>query len=183
MSEADAPAEFAMLPGRGFVNLRLDPGNAKGVALVEEILGRVLPQAANTCTAGKHRSYWLGPDEWLLETDIGEAAGLATELSEALAFHAAVNDVSGAYITLGLTGPGAATVLAKGCTLDLHPREFGPGQCARTGLARATVLLAVNEDNSGYTIIVPGSFSDYLRQWLGWTIWPSGHRQPLRAES
>ena len=126
-----------------------------------------MPLAANTFTTGGHRVYWLGPDEWLVVTSAESAAGLGSELAEALAgFHAAINDVSGGHVALCVSGVDARTVLAKGCTLDLHLQKFGPGQCARTGLAKATVLLGALDNESTCTIIVSRSFSAYLCRWL-----------------
>jgi sarcosine oxidase subunit gamma len=65
-----------------------------------------------------------------------------------------------------LLGAAARRLLTKGCTLDLHPGVFGPGQCAQTGLAKAGVLIRPLPDNSGYDLIVRRSFADYLWQWL-----------------
>ena len=126
-----------------------------------------MPLAANTFTTGKHRVYWLGPDEWLIATGAERASGLGNGLADALAgFHAAVNDVSGGNVELHVSGAHARTVLAKGCALDLHPREFAPGQCAQTGLGRAAVLLAADGEPPNCTIIVRRSFSEYLCRWL-----------------
>ncbi len=159
--------EIALLKNRGFLNLRLDPRRERTVKAAEEVLGQDLPLAANSFSGGKRRVYWLGPDEWLLETGAEEAGALRGELEAALAgHHAAVNDVSGGQATLRLGGPEARTMLSKGCTLDLHPREFAPGQCARTGLARATVLLACIDEAPTFTLIVARSFADYLCRWL-----------------
>lgn len=166
-SAPDAGVEFSVLSGRGFLNVRLDPRDKQAVKAAGQILGHAMPLVANTYSSGKHCVYWLGPDEWLIETESGDAAALATKLSAALAgFHAAVNDVSGGHVALRLAGADARTALAKGCTLDLHPREFGPGQCARTALSRATVLLAAHSEPDSYTIIAARSFTDYLRRWL-----------------
>lgn len=173
MSEAmaesvpDTGVDINELSGRGFVNVRLDPRDEQAVKAAGQILGQAVPLVANTYSSGKHRVYWLGPDEWLIETDAGNAAALSGELAAALAdFNVAINDVGGGYVAQRLSGPESRTVLAKGCTLDLHPREFGPGQCARTALARATVLLAADSDPDSYTIIAARSFTDYLRHWL-----------------
>lgn len=166
-SAPDAGVEFSVLSGRGFLNVRLDPRDKQAVKAAGQILGQAMPLVANTYSSGKHRVYWLGPDEWLIETEFGDAAALATELSAALTgSHAGVNDVSGGHVALRLAGADARTVLAKGCTLDLHPRKFGPEQCARTGLARTTILLAADSKPDSYTIIVARSFTDYLRHWL-----------------
>lgn len=174
-SAAQARVEIRVVSNRGFLNLRLDQGDGAAVKDTTQVLGQPLPLASNTCTAGDHRVYWLGPDEWLIETGADRAARLVSELSEALArYHAALNDVSGGHVALCVSGIDARTVLAKGCTLDLHPREFGPGQCARTGLAKAVVVLAAIDDAPTCTVIVGRSFSDYLCRWLAHAARPHG---------
>ena len=181
-SAAQARVDISVLSGYGFLNVRLDPRCEQAVDAATRVLGQPMPVASNTFTSGEHRVYWIGPDEWLVVTSAevssaGGAAALGSELAKALAgFHAAINDVSGGHVALCVSGVDARTVLAKGCTLDLHPREFGPGQCARTGLAKATVLLGVADNASGYTIIVSRSFSDYVCRWLAHASRPHGVR-------
>ena len=166
-SAADARVEISVLTGLGFLNLRLDPHKGNGLETAARALNQPLPLTANTFTTGEHRVYRCGPDEWLIETDEERATRLGSDLAKALAdCHSAINDVSSGHVALGIAGEDARTVLAKGCTLDLDPREFGAGQCARTGLAKATVLLAVADDEAGYTVIVARSFTDYLCHWL-----------------
>lgn len=163
---SETGVSISVRAGRGFLNLRLDPRRGRALEAAERILDQPLPTAANTFTAGGHEVYWLGPDEWLIVTGAERAWGLGSELADALGgFHAAVNDVSGGNVELLVSGVHARTVLAKGCTLDLHPREFAPGQCAQTGLGRAAVLLAAR-DPSTYAIVVRRSLADYLRRWL-----------------
>ena len=181
-SVAEASVAIGVVSRRGFLNVRLDPRNEAAAEAAGRVLGQPLPLASNTFTGGEHRVYWLGPDEWLVETGEQHAPGLADELAEALAgYHAAVNDVSGGHVALRISGADARTVLAKGCTLDLHPREFCPGQCARTGLAKATVLLCVDDDAPTCTVIVGRSSSDYLCRWLAHAARPYGvHFSMLR---
>ena len=175
-SAADALVHVRVVSGRGFLNLRLNARNG-AAAEAARILGQPLPPASSTCTEGVHRVYWLGPDEWLVETGANRAAELISELSEALAGRpAAVNDVSGGHVSLRVSGADARTVLAKGCTLDLHPREFGPGQCARASLAKAVVVLSVADDAPTYSVIVVRSSSDYLCRWLAHAARPHGVR-------
>jgi sarcosine oxidase subunit gamma len=126
-----------------------------------------LPLAANTFTAGSHRVYWLGPDEWLAVTTAAEAPGLVRSLESALAGRSfAVNDLSGGNVVLGLAGRKARDVLARGCTLDLHPDVFPVGAAAQTGLAKAGVLLGLVDDAPVFEIVVRRSFADYLCRWL-----------------
>ena len=60
----------------------------------------------------------------------------------------------------------ARDLLAKGCTLDLHPDEFKAGECAQTGLAKANVLIARIAAPEGFELLVRRTFADYLVQWL-----------------
>lgn len=174
-SAARARVEIRVLSNRGFLNLRLDQGDDAAVKDTTQVLGQPLPPASNTFTDGDHRVYWLGPDEWLIETRTDLAADLLSELSAALAgHHTAVNYIGGGHMALRIKGIDARTVLAKGCTLDLHPREFGPGQCARTSLAKAVVVLAVADDAPTYSVIAGRSFSDYLCRWLAHAARPHG---------
>ena len=180
-STAEARVDINVLSRHGFLNVRLNPRYEQVVDAATRVLGQPMPLTANTFTTGEHRVYWSGPDEWLIVTSGEGAAGLASELAEALAgFHTAINDVSGANVELRVSGVDARTVLAKGCTLDLHPRAFGPGRCARTGVAKASVLLGVLDNASSYTIIIPRSFSDYLCRWLAHAARPHGVRFPVQ---
>lgn len=153
--------------GLAHVNLRGDAQDSRFVAAVEKLLGQQLPTAPNTSGVGDHRVYWLGPDEWLIVTEV---EGLAGTLQETLAgIDAAVNDVSGGQLALRVSGPNVADVFAKGCTLDLHPKVFTAGMCAQSGLAKATVLIGLIEQDdqeSVFDIVVRRSFSDYLVRWL-----------------
>jgi sarcosine oxidase, subunit gamma len=132
-------------------------------------LGAALPTAPNTwAQAGPGRAIWLGPDEWLLTSPTERPEQLAGRIREAaLPFGGTVADVSAQRITLRLTGPHARDVLAKGCSIDLHPRSFRRGDCAQTMLAQAgVVLLALTDSGDDYVILVRSSYAGYLADWL-----------------
>jgi sarcosine oxidase subunit gamma len=155
-------------PLRGLVNLRLDPSNATARAAAEAALGLALPAQPNHATDGTGRSaLWLGPDEYLVVTEAGGEAGLAETLRQALhGHHAAVTDVSDGRTTIEIAGRHARDVLAKGCGLDLHPRVFGPGRCAQTGLAKARIILRQTGPAPVFEIFVERSHAEYLWLWL-----------------
>jgi sarcosine oxidase subunit alpha len=111
-------------------------------------LGHPLPLQPNTVTGA---ALWLGPDEWLI---VGTRPALD------------VVDVSANRTTIELSGAKARDVLMKGCSLDLHPRAFGPGRCAQTALARAAIILHQTTDEPAYRILVRSSFAEYLAEWL-----------------
>ena len=164
---SDSPLRLQRLLDMTYVNLRGDSQNAELQAAVRDVCKAPLPNEANTVVGEDCMIFWLGPDEWVLVGDNVGSAGLAPELAAKLTDqHVAVNDVSGGLVCYRLLGDGARRLLAKGCTLDLHPGVFGPGQCAQTGLAKAGVLIRPLPANSGYDLIVRCSFADYLWQWL-----------------
>lgn len=163
----DAGVELRVLGDTGFINLRVDPGRAPAMDAAAAVLGHRLPLQPNTLAGNGSRSYWLGPDEWLIVTTADEAATLVDALDAALdGHHAAVNDLSGGYLRLQLAGDRVRDVLARGTTIDLHPREFGPRQCAQTGLAKCAALIGHLGEPVLMEVVVRRSFADYLLRWL-----------------
>jgi len=124
----------------------------------DTLLGVALPAPNRVATVGERAILWLGPDEYLVVAPDGDdVAGLAGE---------SVVDVSANRTTIELSGPHARDVLEKGMSIDLHPRAFGPGQCAQTLLARAQVIVRQVDDAPTYHVLVRGSFAPYLADWL-----------------
>jgi sarcosine oxidase subunit gamma len=143
------------------VGLRIDPSEAERVGLD-------LATTPNTvAVAGARRTLWLGPDEWLIIDAPGTAPTLVADLETATtdAF-ATVVDLSANRTTIELSGPATRGVLAQGCAIDLHPRAFGPAQCAQTLLAQANVILDQLDDRPTYRLYVRPSFAAYLATWL-----------------
>jgi len=164
---SESPLRLERLLDITYVNLRGDSQNAELQAAVRDACKAALPNESNTVVGEDCMIFWLGPDEWMLVGDNVGSDGLAAKLAAKLADqHVAINDVSGGLVCYRLLGDGARRLLAKGCTLDLHPSVFGPGQCAQTGLAKAGVLIRPLPADSGYDLIVRRSFADYLWQWL-----------------
>lgn len=163
----DSAAAITVRGDLGHVNLRGSAADAEFLRVVESLLEQPLPLTPNTMSQGTHRVFWLGPDEWLVVTSAPQSVEVAQGLQQATSkMHASVNDLSGGQVALQLNGPRARDLLAKGCTLDLHPQVFKPGDCAQSGLAKANVLLGLADDAPTFVIVVRRSFSDYLCRWL-----------------
>ncbi|MFD2093804.1 sarcosine oxidase subunit gamma [Blastococcus deserti] len=148
-------------PFVAMADVRVDPSSGARVR------GAALPTTPNTWVpAGDGRLVWLGPDEWLLTSPGTAPEALEAELAEALRPAGGVAvDVSAQRTVLRLGGPRVREVLAKGCSLDLHPRVFVPGTSAQTALGQAgVVLLALGGDE--FAILVRSSFAGYLATWL-----------------
>jgi sarcosine oxidase subunit gamma len=152
------------------VSLRVPPG--PGAAVVAGILGADLPVRNNTwAVTERGRAVWLGPDEWLVTapaTSPRAGLELETALRSAVTPHGgAAVDVSAQRVGLRLTGPHARAVLAKGCSIDVHPRSFGRGAAAQTTLGQAgIVLLSLGSTGEAFALLVRSSFAGYLADWL-----------------
>jgi sarcosine oxidase subunit gamma len=156
-------------PPLAMVNLRVAP-RSDAARRVEDALGARSPGANAVAPASLGAVLWLGPDELLVVAGDGEAPGVVALLTEALGGDpGSVVDVSAARAGVDLAGPRAADVLAKGCSIDLHPRAFPPGRCAQTLLARANVVvwhLGEPLRDGGYRVLTGASFAGYLADWL-----------------
>ncbi|MEU6084883.1 sarcosine oxidase subunit gamma family protein [Streptomyces sp. NPDC047108] len=158
-------AEFPFLTQ---LSVRLDPQGPAGDA-VGPALGLQLPLEPNTLVrAGELAALWLGPDEWLVVGPPEGGHDLRARLRAASENPAvSVVDVSAQRTTLLVGGARSRDVLARGCSLDLHPRSFGAGRCAQTNLARTQVVLAARDaDKPGFWVLVRSSFAGYLGDWL-----------------
>jgi sarcosine oxidase, subunit gamma len=132
-------------------------------------LGVDLPTIANTwLPADAGRAVWLGPDEWLLSSTTETPEEFEARVRAAvLPLGGSATDVSAQRIGLRLTGARVGDVLAKGCSIDLHPRVFGRGSSAQTMLGQAgVVLLALSDAGDDYVVLVRSSFAGYLADWL-----------------
>ncbi|MDE0007268.1 MAG: sarcosine oxidase subunit gamma, partial [Gammaproteobacteria bacterium] len=121
------------------------------------------------CTTARDTSiaiHWLAPDEWLIVAPPGEEAEIERRLRAATsAPGAAITDVTGAYILLRLSGPQAREALASATPYDLHPRNFPPGRCVQTTLAKTQALIAAPTEGT-FEVIVRRSYAHYAEAWL-----------------
>lgn len=154
-------------PNLDYMNLRGDPSDRQFVNAANKVLRVDLPLQPNTFNAGLSTAYWVGPEEWLIASPAGERPTLPALLEDALAdMHASSNVLNGGYAAMRISGRNTTALLAKGCTLDLHPRQFSTGQCAQSGLAKASVLLSKVDDAPVFDVFVRRSFAEYLALWL-----------------
>ncbi|MDR7300425.1 sarcosine oxidase subunit gamma [Haloactinomyces albus] len=149
------------------VNLRA-PTASPSVARIERTLGLTLPREPNRVAGGEHDAVlWLGPDEWLVMAPEGQAGRIVEAVRTASADSpGSTVDVSANRTTLRLAGPTAREVLEKVCSLDLHPRAFGPGQCAQSLFGRTQAVLWQVGTEPDYRLLVRGSFANYLTDLL-----------------
>ena len=138
------------------------------VARLGRALGAALPVEPNTvATVGARNILWLGPDEWLVVDGPDMAAEIEAHARQAFEPDwGSVVDVPANRTVVELSGPHARDVLARCCSLDLHPRSFGPGRCAQTLLANTAVILWQTDNAPTFRILVRSSFAEHLARWL-----------------
>ena len=164
-----APEALSLLerPFLELLNLRGDVHSPAFTTAIAAVLGASPPAVPNTVAQGRDTLLlWLGPDEWLLQSDQPRPPLLESQLRTILQGQfASVVDVSSGHTVLQLAGRHARTVLQKGCPLDLHPLVFGLGQCAQSHYFRAGIVLRLVASNR-FELIVRRSFADYLGRML-----------------
>ena len=137
------------------------------------VFGLSLPAVPNTTSRkGALTALWIGPASWLLvATEVSALVDFETKRDALNAAGGALFDVSAGRVGWTIAGPAAATVLAKGCPLDFHPRAFGEGMCAQSVFGRVNALFyrrgelpARSDDQSlqrspQFTMLVARSFA------------------------
>jgi sarcosine oxidase subunit gamma len=185
MAEAEPPAEASPLGGlaermaaASWSGATLGPAGPRsqiGVRARGEAVARVaaglgiasLPAPNRVVATAAGECFWLGPEEWLVVGAPASRASTLDSLERAVGTDGgAVVDLSASRVIIELRGPSAREVLASCCALDLHPRAFGPGQCAQTLVGKAPVLLAQTDGTPSYRLFVRPSLASYVVGWL-----------------
>ena len=171
--QAGGAVRMVEIAHTGKIDLRGNAADETFATAVSEAVGVELPLVPLTSThAGSVTLLWLGPDEWLIACEAGAEAGIARALRAALAdVPSAITDLTEAQTIIRVSGPRARDLIAKGCTLDLHPRVFGLGRVARSTVAHAAVILHQtgsegDADGPAFDLYVTRSFAEHLWRWL-----------------
>jgi sarcosine oxidase subunit gamma len=164
-SAGENGVHLTVLPVPRIIELRGAWSDAFASA-VQQTLGVNIPATSpGTAKSDDLTALWMGPDRWWLVAD-GPVLPSVNELHQKLtAFNAAVVEVGDAFVTVKIAGPKSRDVLAKGCTIDLHPRAFKTGSIVQTNLAKAQIAL-LQLDEITYQIFARRSFAEYLWTWL-----------------
>lgn len=141
---------------------RIDQQQRRGL---ESVLGAPLPESCGASSRGGHEVLWWAPGEWLIR-DAGADCAIAARIEETCRgtlFHLA--DVTEALRAVEIDGGRSSDLIAKGCSLDLHPTVFRAGQAKRSLLGQVRVLLH-RISASRYRIYFDVSVREHVMQWL-----------------
>jgi methylglutamate dehydrogenase subunit D len=107
---------------------------------------------------------WSGPAQWLVLAEGAE--DFERELTIGLGKRAMIAEQSDGRCLIRLRGAKAREVLAKGFTIDLHPRAFKPGDVALTLAVHIGVQLWQLDEAPTYEIAFARSLAGSLWSWL-----------------
>ena len=157
------PAEvtFAEFPLTDAWNVQGDAAEPRFAEAVRWLFDVTLPAAPNTTEKSSALTVlWLGPTSWLLVAN--GASGLADFASRRDVINVAggaLFDVGASRVAWTISGPYAATVLAKSCPLDFHPRVFAEGACAQSVFGHVNALFYKRDATPSFTVMVARSFA------------------------
>jgi sarcosine oxidase subunit gamma len=161
--------ELREVPFLTMVGLRADTGS-EAAGRLAAVTGKIPVRSGEVVDSGDTSVMWLGPEEFLVvaptEAHDSLGGGLIQALREALGDgEGQVVDLSANRTTFELVGPRARAVLEKGCSLDLHPREFKAGTAYSTVIANIPAILWKTGEES-FRIFPRASFAGFLGRWL-----------------
>lgn len=140
------------------------------------------PKPNRAVISGPTTILWLGPGRWLVVEPELPGRDLANSLRAPLpGMLAAVTDLSHGRTALRISGPSARDLLAKGCSLDLHPRAFSAGACAQSLLGRVGVLLHAVDDQPSFDVYFSRSYAVTVWEWLTLSAAEYGYRVDASA--
>ncbi len=131
-----------------------------------ELAGVALPSSTGSVADGAVRILCLAPGEWLAVFDDDTLAEhlrvwKQTSNSEGIA---AVT-VTDSFAVIRIEGRHSRAVLSKGCGLDFHSTSFPPATCARTLLAKTTLIVDCVGPEC-FDLYIGRSYQAYLHAWL-----------------
>ena len=106
------------------------------------------------------------PGQWLAVVEGKAALGILAKLAAGLKGLATIVDQSDGKAVLRISGPRARNALAKGCSLDLDPRVFKPGNAGTTPVALIDCIIWQVDETPSYDLAVQTSFAESFWSWL-----------------
>jgi sarcosine oxidase subunit gamma len=132
-----------------------------------DAIGAPWPEGVGAVAEAHCRVLCIGPTDWIVVAP--DATALRThEAIQLLApsVQMSVVEVTDALPHLRLEGAGVRDALSQGCGLDLHPKAFAAGRCARTRLGQVPAILHCVEGGGAFDCYASRSYLPHLEAWL-----------------
>ena len=156
LSVAERPAVLSVL--------RLHRDDADGPEALAAAFGTPWPRAVGVCAEGGLRVAWLAPGEWALFASAAELRARVAQACSGRLHH--LSDLSAGRTLWRVGGPRSRAVIARGCSLDTHPRVMAAGRCVQTLLTQIPILLVAQAAGDAFEIVADASFAGHLRSWF-----------------
>lgn len=129
--------------------------------MLSAALGNRLPESGMSIGEAPRLS-WRAPGEWMIVD--GGAMAVVQPLLEGRAGH--IVDVTDGFARFAVDGARSRDLLAKACSLDLHPRSFDADRCGRTLFAQTHLMIDRVGGGNLFHLYVDVSVTNYLRRWF-----------------
>jgi sarcosine oxidase subunit gamma len=154
------------LAQRGIIRLQGPSSDRQFCTEVEQITGLELPPPCQLNGRGDITWAWVNPNEWLLMIPLDDEDLMLERLKPCQENRlATATIISDSRVTFRVGGSEACDLLAKGCGLDFHLREFVVGNALITLFAQIPTMIT-RPNEASFEIIVDRSQARYLWQWL-----------------
>jgi methylglutamate dehydrogenase subunit D len=167
MKGGEAGLSMAELADFELLQVMARRGQWGAVALAaEQQFGAKVPVTPLAVTAGRSLLIWSGPDQFLVLSARTAGNSAIDGTKQAFAGVASLSEQSDGRSLLRIAGPRARDMLAKVCSLDLHPAIFPVGTSAATSIDHTSVNLWRGEDGADgaavFYLLVFTSFAESL---------------------
>ena len=163
----DPGVSLSERPGLALFVISAGAGKAGEVAAkVRSTTGLELPDGPNRVSNDGFALIGTGPGQWLAVVEGKSGLALLARLAAALKGFATLVDQSDGKAVLRISGPRARAVLAKGCSLDLHPSVFKPGSAGTTPVSLIDCVIWQVDETPTYDLAVASSFAGSFWSWI-----------------
>lgn len=146
-----------------------------------EAYGKPAPARPQAVAAQGALLIWSGPDQFLILSarDAGAPLERARRVFSGMA---SLSEQSDGRSLIRISGSRARDLLAKVCSLDLHPAVFPAGAAAATSIDHTAVSLWRGEDSSGEAVFLLLVFATFAESLWG-TLLDSGAEYGIAVDA
>lgn len=142
-------------------------GSKEDQAAIAKVLlfefGLTLPMTPTAVTQGDLTIVWAGPFQWLA---VSRQKNVVSQLTNSLKGYAAISDQSDGRIVIIIQGARVRDLLAKGCSVDLHPRSLSRDGTVLTTIGGIGAQLWQVQNSDAFYIVVARSMAGSFWSWL-----------------
>ncbi|MGT2460185.1 sarcosine oxidase subunit gamma (plasmid) [Cupriavidus basilensis] len=160
------PLSVKEVPLSGIIRIQGPANDLKVVAAIERATGLKLPTSEAYSESGNRRLARVGPNEWLLFTDLLDEQAAVNALSVQFAsLFATATLISDSRVVFAVSHTASSDFMAKGCGLDFHPEAFPTGFMRSTRFAGLPAAIAhVAADT--YLVYLDVSLAQFAMSWM-----------------